>query len=293
MTGLRAPGIVLRRMTGADIAAGMRLKAAAGWNQTEADWALFLRLSPDGCTVAADGDRVVGTVTTLRYPGRLAWISMLLVEPGYRGQGIGARLFDRALCAVREWGTVALDATPAGQSLYAARGLVVCHRIDRMVIPHVPSLSANPEDGIERVREGDWPAIAALDGRAFGADRSAVLRDLWRRAPGMSWRRVRAGQLVGVALGRHGARYEQVGPLVAETVEDAVALCRASLLGLRGRPAVLDVPAYQDALREWLRELGFVRERTLARMALVPWNVAPSPGAEQALQYAIGGPELG
>lgn len=72
-------------MTPHDIPAGMRLKAAAEWNQTEADWRLFLDLNPDGCYVALHGSEVVGTVTTIDY-GDLAWIAMLLVDPAHRKQ---------------------------------------------------------------------------------------------------------------------------------------------------------------------------------------------------------------
>ena len=38
---------------------------------------------------------VIGTVTTAGYGGRVAWISMLLVDPAHRGQGMGTRLPSR------------------------------------------------------------------------------------------------------------------------------------------------------------------------------------------------------
>jgi hypothetical protein len=51
-------------MHAADIPAGMRLKAIAGWNQTEVDWRLLLAAHPTGCFVAEDRGRIIGTVTT-------------------------------------------------------------------------------------------------------------------------------------------------------------------------------------------------------------------------------------
>ena len=56
--------IHVRPLTAADVALGRRLCAAAGWNQTEADWRRFLDLQPDGCFVAEWEDRPVATVTT-------------------------------------------------------------------------------------------------------------------------------------------------------------------------------------------------------------------------------------
>jgi hypothetical protein len=48
----RAARVCFRDMTPADIAAGLELSRAARWNQTEREWELFLRLSPEGCRVA-------------------------------------------------------------------------------------------------------------------------------------------------------------------------------------------------------------------------------------------------
>ncbi|MGB8295229.1 MAG: GNAT family N-acetyltransferase, partial [Polyangia bacterium] len=84
-------------MTPADVAAGMRLKEIAGWNQTQEDWERFLRASPEGCFVAEWNGQVVGTVTTIVYEGRFAWIGMVLVDPQMRGKGIGTALLEKAI----------------------------------------------------------------------------------------------------------------------------------------------------------------------------------------------------
>src|SRR2546426_12200613 len=85
----------LRVMTIPDIPAGMRLKEIAGWNQTPADWERFLSASPEGCFVTEVEGRVVGTATTINYEDRFAWIGMVLVDPDYRGRGIGTRLLEK------------------------------------------------------------------------------------------------------------------------------------------------------------------------------------------------------
>lgn len=286
-------GIALRPMANADIAAGMRLVGEAGWNQVEEDWQLFLRLSPDRCFVAVADGRVVGTVTTLDYGGQVAWISMLLVDPAARHMGVGSQLFDRALDAVSGCPIIVLDATPAGQGLYARRGFEPLFTVDRLVIDRLPALEADPPAGISPIVEGDWPALAALDRPVFGADRVPVLRALWERAPGLAWQRTQGGRLSGYCLGRAGTRYVQVGPIVAETNEDALALREASIRGLLGRAAVLDVPAFQPALRAWLEHLGFSRQRILTRMILSLTRGDAALGSQPECQFAIAGPELG
>jgi len=286
-------GIALRQMTADDVAAGMRLVREAGWNQTEEDWQLFLRLSPGRCFVAVADARVIGTVTSLGYEGEMAWISMLLVDPSTRRMGIGSRLFDRALDAVVGCRTIALDATPAGQGLYARRGFEPRFEIDRLVTGHLPPPDGDLPSEVKPIAEEDWPAIAALDRPIFGADRTPVLRALWARAPRLAWAQVREGRLTGYCLGRAGSRYIQLGPVVAETTEDALALCRASMHGLAWQAVVLDVPAFQPALRAWLEGVGFSRQRSLLRMALSRTQDQAALAPQLRRQCAIAGPELG
>jgi GNAT superfamily N-acetyltransferase len=286
-------GIALRQMTSGDIAAGMRLVGKAGWNQTEADWQLFMQLSPDRCYVAVADGRVVGTITTLDYGGQVAWISMLLVDPAFRHMGVGSRLFDRALAAVSAWPTVGLDATPFGQSLYARRGFEPLFTIDRLVTDRLPALEGDLPAGTSPIVEEDWPAITALDRPVFGADRAPVLRALWARAPELAWRQMREGRLAGFCLARHGTRYVQVGPVVTTNDEEAIALCGACMRGLGGQAVVLDVPAFQPGLRGWLERLGFSRQRSLTRMVRSSTAGRAPLGPQPESQFAIAGPELG
>jgi GNAT superfamily N-acetyltransferase len=64
--------------------------------------------------VAADGDRLVGIAYlsfqwTLEYGGRIAWLEELYVVPEHREKGLGSRLLDAALEAVRASGCLAVD----------------------------------------------------------------------------------------------------------------------------------------------------------------------------------------
>ena len=116
----------LRAMTKGDVPSGMRLKELAGWNQTANDWDRFLEASPEGCFVAESHGEVRGTVTTIVYESRFAWVGMVLVDPDHRGQGIGTQLLLRAIEYLDGLGitTVKLDATPKGKPIYERLGFV-------------------------------------------------------------------------------------------------------------------------------------------------------------------------
>src|ERR1700687_6074126 len=106
----------IRVMTDQDIPAGMRLKEIAGWNQTSKDWSRFLESSAAGCFVAEEDGAVRGTAAPISYQGRFAWVGRVLVDPDYRGRGIGTRLLEicvEYLDSIRV-PCIKLDATPLG-----------------------------------------------------------------------------------------------------------------------------------------------------------------------------------
>jgi len=274
-------------MTMADIPAGMHLKEIAGWNQTVSDWERFLRASPEGCFVAEADGQVVGTVTTIVYEDRFAWIGMLLVEPAYRGCGIGTRLFEKTLehLDARRVPTMKLDATPQGKPIYERLGFVTEYEIERWMLKRAPGAGAaqSPSPG------HDFDRVLRWDREVFGADRSGLLRSLHREAPDFTLAVQFFGELTGYALGRRGSRADHLGPWMARDEASARELLD-EFLERSARETV-----FVDALREnpWARALlrsrGFEFSRPLTRMYRGPNH---HPGCPELLCAALG-PEFG
>lgn len=272
-----------RNMQEHDIAAAMRLKTDAGWNQTIDDWLLFLTLHPQGCFVAEHEQQVIGTVTTMRYGQALGWIGMLLVDPAFRRQGIGTRLIAQAIHSLNGCALIGLDATPAGLPLYERLGFKPAAQLVRLTAD--PLLAQPPPLGkAVAVDAQALPRVMALDQPVFGANRAPLLKALWQRTPDLAWMADSS-----FCLGRHGTRYTQIGPLFARTSDDALTLCRRVFQHLSGTAVVLDVPERQAAFVAWLQETGFVVQRPLTRMLL---ETSRLPGI-LAHQFAIAGPEVG
>ncbi len=297
LTGFPKPvrSVSIRPMRAQDIAAGMRLKALAGWNQTKEDWRFFLAMDaarttrPEGCFVAVHDDVVIGTVTTVSYGPRLAWISMLLVDPAFRRQSIGTCLMQAAVDSLSDWPTIGLDATPEGRPLYERLGFRGESGLVRTLVDRLPSLHG-PPPGVRPVTDNDFYAISELDRAALGADRLPLLRALKNRAPEAAWLSVSQGGIGGFCLGRHGSTFGQLGPVVAETLDEAIALCQAGLAAWSGRAVIVDVSASQGAFLDWLRGLGFAVQRPFTRM--VRGASLSKPGTT-ARTFAICGPEYG
>lgn len=282
--------ITLRRMTAADIPFGMRLAAQAGWNQTEADWRMILELSTGGSFVANYRDQAAGTVTTVTYEGRFSWIGMLLVAPNFRRRGVGSRLLQAAIDYARPLGAVRLDATPAGKRLYERFGFQPEYEIHRLLRRgDLPAPRSSLP--VSRVSRDMLPELTGFDAPHFGAARPAVLDKLLQRAPHYALVVRTGSRLVGFCLGRPGAHYDQVGPIVADPTADPVEIARGLVCQAMtaARDVILDVPAYQTAWLDVLQSLGFTVQRSFTRMVLGP---RPLPWEPKA-QFAIAGPEIG
>lgn len=282
----------LRVMTSADIPAGMRLKERAGWNQTAEDWRRFLERSPEGCFVAEVGAQVCGTVTTITFEDRFAWIGMVLVDPEYRGRGFGTALLERAIRYLDEQHLPALklDATPQGKPLYEKLGFRSEYEIARWSRKQPPS-EARP--ALTGVREPVSPAllerICEVDRQVFGADRSGLLKSLHDQAPELTLGVLKAGALAGYALGRRGSFADHLGPWMALDPDTARQLLESFLARSSRETQIADCLNAHAASGDLLKSFGFSYTRPLVRMFR---GSNRFPGRPELL-CAILGPEFG
>ncbi|MCU1236055.1 MAG: family N-acetyltransferase [Candidatus Solibacter sp.] len=269
-------------MTVEDIDVGLRLCRASGWNQLDADWRCFLRANPAGCRVALVDEEVAGTVTTLRHEDHFSWISMLLVAPERRRQGIGTALLMEALRVLEDVRCVRLDASPAGKAVYEQHGFRDEYPLVRM---RAESVAVGPAEGVRPMQECDVEAVEKLDREIFGARRRIVFNHLRSSAPEYAFVAETAGDLAGYAMGRRGFLSPQIGPVVARDARIAASLVSACC----PQSCVLDIPQYDAEWLRWLESAGFRRERPFMRMFR---GEAPACGRPE-LQFAIAGPEFG
>ena len=283
----------MRVMTKADIPGGMRLKEIAGWNQTTEDWNRFLDASPEGCFVAdIDGD-IRGTVATMVYEDRFAWISMVLVDPAYRGQGWGRKLLRRAIEYLQnaKIPCIKLDATALGKPLYEKIGFQTEYEIER----HTRTKAEGREPAVEdRLSPGAVSAeglqmILAGDREVFGADRGQLLRAMWHEAPELAGAVWDGPTLRGSMFARHGSFADHLGPWMSKDREAASALLNSFIARSNRETVLVDVLKSNSMATGLLKSAGFQYARPLTRMFL---GVNQQSGKMENL-CAITGPEFG
>jgi GNAT superfamily N-acetyltransferase len=277
--------IEIRPLGRNDVPAAVRLKDQVGWNQTGADWEFLLQASPEGCFAAQCEGRVVGTAATIVYEKRVAWVGMVVVDPGYRGQGIGTSLLERAIRYLddRRTPTVKLDATPHGKPLYEKFGFVAEYPIERWMLARSLTRPA-PLEPLEEI--GD---VLSLDREAFGVDRGELLRALAERAPHLTLAKREDRSVVGYAFGRRGSRADQLGPWMARSERVAAALLDEFLNRSERDLIFVDCLVQNPWPLPLLKTRGFEPSRPLTRMVRGP-NTRPG---RPELLGAILGPEFG
>lgn len=263
-------------MTLGDLPDALKLSAAAGWNQTLADWGLLIALEPERCLALEVDGKLAAAATLVCYETRLAWLGMVLTHPDYRRRGYARSLVSRALELADAGGieTVKLDATEEGIGLYLSLGFEREQPIERW--RGTGQKAARPVLDCD----GDLKGIAELDRDAFPADRSRLLRLLMARDECFT----ASG---GYLLQRPGSRASYLGPCVARTPVAAERLIRRCL-SQTNKPFFWDLLPENPGAVRLATNLGFHPDRRLTRMSR-----GKTLRDSSANVYAIAGFELG
>ena len=279
----------IRPLRPEDVPAAMRLKEEAGWNQTARDWERFLAASPGGCFAAERDEQVVGTATTIVYGGRLAWISMVLVDKRYRGEGIGTALLGKAIAHLDTQGipTLKLDATPQGRPLYEKLGFREEYCVERWALQREQSGPAQRYPAAPP--SGALEEILPLDRELFGAERGDLLRALAAEEPRLVVTAHPGGARRGYALGRRGSAADHLGPWAAKDSAAAREILHEFLRRTDRPRVIVDQTCANPWIRGVLEEAGFEHSRPLTRMYRGTNDCAGQP----ARLCGIVGPEFG
>lgn len=283
-------GFSQRPLTADDIDAAVALSTEPGWNQVAADWALMIEQG-DSFGVFDESGALVASGLTVPYSERFGWISMILVTARCRRQGLATELMRQCMDALLARGLApALDATPEGRQVYLPLGFKDIYRLTRLFAEKPSDLSEELPPGValRPMEAGDLDAVVAYDTRRCGAGRDGILRHLHARLPDCAWVAEADGRLAGYALARDGRTCTQVGPVLAEQEQTAIALTGAAL-SARNDAACIDVGDAHEALIGSLVAAGFAPQFPFIRMI----HDRSEPFDDPQQVFAIAGPELG
>lgn len=278
-------GVSLRRMTADDLEAAQALSRAFQWPHRLEDWRFGLAHG-QGVAAVRDGE-LVGTALHWLWGKEHATVGLVVVSPRMQGQRVGQHLMHAVMAGLDER-TVLLHATPEGRGLYERMGFVITGEVRQHQGLAAPAqLVALPAgDRLRPLGRNDAQALVALDARAAGMPREAMLRQLL--AEGETVVLARGGEAVGFATVRRFGRGHAIGPVVAPDLTGAQALIAHWCSRYAGKFLRIDVDA-ASGLPEWLEAQGLPRVGTVTTMVRGgPLERGPNFGGWALVNQAMG-----
>lgn len=243
------------------------LTVGVGWPHRTEDLRLLMRVAR-GYVACDEIGRVNGSALWFPMGEVAASIGMVITTPRMQSQGAGRWLMDLVL---RDAGNreIVLNATPQGVRLYEQLGFQTSQighqrQGEAVAPPPVPTpagLTLRP------MTEQDHATILHLDRAATGHDRAAPLRDLLPLSQGVVLADA-AGGLVGYALCRLFGRGQLIGPLIAQTEAEAIALAAPLVAAHAGQFLRLDTLCLDGPFAAFLDRCGLPVAATMTQMWL-------------------------
>ncbi|MEW2133146.1 GNAT family N-acetyltransferase [Streptomyces sp. NPDC005435] len=266
MTSPAPQDLVVTQATLADWPVISAWAAAEGWNPGLSDGPAFFAQDPEGFFLGRIDGEPVSAVSVVNYGEDYAFLGCYLVRPDLRGQGHGLATWKTAL-AHAGTRTVGLDGVVAQQDNYRRSGFELAHRTARYT---GPAPTGPVPEGVRPAGAADLAAVTAYDSACSPADRPRFLAE-WLTLPGhRAVVREDAGRLTGYGVIRPGHDCPRVGPLFADTADDARALLTALSAGFAGQRIAVDIPEPNKAAVELALGLGLAPSFETARMYTGP-----------------------
>ncbi|MFT4173296.1 MAG: GNAT family N-acetyltransferase [Rhodocyclaceae bacterium] len=283
----RMCGYHIDTMSAGELTYALDLATKEGWNPGLYDAAPFHAADPAGFFVACVQERLVGCISAVSYDGHFGFIGLFIVEPRWRGRGIGGALWHAAMAHLSGH-TIGLDGVEAEQENYRRAGFerawgnarfagkVAHHRIDASSLRPASTLA--------------FAQLCADDRRIYPTPRAAFLA-AWLRQPGtVALANVDAsGNLRGWGVMRPCHAGYKIGPLAADTPEIGELLLKGLMNEATNEADIfLDVPLPNTDAVSMASALGMQSVFKTARMYR-----GPAPLVELDRLYGITSFELG
>lgn len=269
------------------------LSIAVGWPHRAEDWQL-LREVGHGFVALDEIDRVLGSAMWFPHGPSFATIGMVITSPRLQTNGTGLWLMQHLFRACGSGLDFRLNATRAARRLYLSLDFVRERTVYQCQGTALPAGDPPPlPEGasLRPLTAGDLGAATALDARAFGVPRTHLLRRLQACSQGHGL--FRADRLAAFALCRRFGRGHVVGPVVAASEADAIAVLAPHVRAHAGGFLRLDTPLKGGSFAAFLARSGLPVFDTVLTMSRGRRLLEHEAAAGGARTFALAAQALG
>jgi GNAT superfamily N-acetyltransferase len=251
----------IRQLSLPDVAELLVWAKAEGWNPGIDDAATFRAADPEGFLGCFVDGRMAAGISAVTSGPDFGFIGLYISHPDFRGQGYGRQVWDAGMARLGDR-TVGLDGVPAQQENYRSMGFAPAYRTWRYSGRFMPS---NIDPSVSAIGPDPLPAIAAFDRRHYPGPRPEFLAS-WLDGSRTVRAIIRNGVVTAYGVLRKCHEGYKIGPLFAESEDDAsrifVALCARS----NGEMVAIDVPEPAAGFSAYLDDLAFEKGFDTMRM---------------------------
>ena len=254
--------MTIRRMTLEDLQMVLGWAADEGWNPGIDDATAFFTADPEGFFISEVAGKPAAAISVVNHNAEFAFLGLYLCRPEFRGQGLGIDIWRFGLehAGAR---CVGLDGVPQQQDNYMKSGFTKTGR----TIRYQGTLPKKTTEHIRLANTSDIPALVKADALATGFTRSAFSRSWLSNTQTRQTSLLLDGSdTLAFATSRQCADGVKVGPLQAETAEQALDLAMATQRESSASSIFVDVPDHSEHLSELLERHGFTPVFETARM---------------------------
>ena len=206
-----------------DLSDYIALVNMVGWPHKPNDIAALLKLGHPWRAIEQNTEQSVGVAIWWPMGKHFGRIGLLIVSPDFQGRGIGRIIMEKVIADAGER-TLMLLATEQGKPLYDSLGFQSVGLTQRHQGSYLNPSTASY--GVTQANLGDLKEIIALDTRVTGLDRASMITQMFE--VGNTMARKHKNKISGYAINRPFGAGNVIGPLIAETEDDAKTLFMAA-----------------------------------------------------------------
>ncbi len=231
-------------MTRADMDLAVDWAAEEGWNPGLHDAECFYATDPNGYFMAYHDKEPIGCISAVAYDATFGFIGFFVVKAQYRGGRVGIQLGEHALNYLGPR-NIGIDGVEKKVKNYIHHGFTLAGHTVRY---KGWSMGGKIASHLRPITEVPFDKLAAYDGRHFPVPRPQFLARWITQPDSSGFAVMNGGGVAGYGVIRSCRQGYKIGPLFADTPEDADALFLSLAAAVKpGEPVYLDVPEINAA----------------------------------------------
>ncbi|WP_105169082.1 GNAT family N-acetyltransferase [Pseudoalteromonas sp. T1lg23B] len=235
----------IKTMTPNELDIAVEWAANEGWNPGLSDAQCYYQADPNGFLMGYLGDEPIASISVVKYNDMFGFLGFYIVAPQYRGLGYGWQIWQAGLQYLKGC-NIALDGVVAQQDNYRKSGFKLAYRNIRFA--GTGGSSASELSQIVPISTLSLAMLFDYEQAFFPADRNGFLRAWVNQANCHALAIMEAGKLAGYGVIRPCQSGYKIGPLFANSAQQAQQLFQAlRAKTLPSDTVYLDVPEVNAA----------------------------------------------